>query len=188
MGSLYASIMAYEYPLLGFRPMPKDISSLETAFRDKLQFLNDHLIKVFFKSCKMSNKSIGNLSDRWKHDNSRRFSGDFAHNAGNYQRHVRKVSCTFKVAWENALSSRVGRSCCSIRTTKETISRKTRFSASEILRSAFMLNKCELGWTVNVDCCKWRWVTVPFGVTGTVSFGSSETVDLGKFLSCKFIT
>ena len=64
MGSLYASIMAYEYPLLGFRPMPKDISSLETAFRDKLQFLNDHLIKVVSSLVKMSNESIGILSDR----------------------------------------------------------------------------------------------------------------------------
>ena len=45
MGDLYASIMAYEYPLLGFRPMPKSIDDMKANFHKKLEFLDQHLIK-----------------------------------------------------------------------------------------------------------------------------------------------
>ena len=45
MGELYASIMAYQYPLMGFKPMPKNIGAMETNFRNKLAFLDEHLVK-----------------------------------------------------------------------------------------------------------------------------------------------
>merc|ERR1711990_727493 len=48
LGELYASIMTSLYPTLGFRPMPKDLEAENKKYHDKLQFMNDHLIKGKF--------------------------------------------------------------------------------------------------------------------------------------------
>ena len=46
LGDLYASIMKSLYPTLGFRPMPADLEAEKKNYQAKLQFMNDHLIKV----------------------------------------------------------------------------------------------------------------------------------------------
>ena len=49
LGDLYASIMKSLYPTLGFRPMPADLEAEKKNYQAKLQFMNDHLIKVSFR-------------------------------------------------------------------------------------------------------------------------------------------
>ena len=48
-GTLYAALSDAVYPELGFKPKTENLEADKKKFAEKLQFLNDHLIKANIK-------------------------------------------------------------------------------------------------------------------------------------------